>query len=135
MNGGTGYNGSAGHSAGQAGHSAGGQAPTPRTVTTDASAPAGYGSVPAEAPGANGDGHHGSTLQTGTLPPASPPPAAYTPPTPRLPEAGEVPSSPADRPGLYTPPAAHSPSPTSYATPVSRSDFDDDVDVPPFMKR
>ena len=83
----------------------------------------------------NGDGHHGSTLQTGTLPPASPPPAAYTPPTPRLPEAGEAPSSPAERPGLYTPPAAHSPSPTSYATPVSRSDFDDDVDVPPFMKR
>ena len=63
---------------------------------------------------ANGDGHHSSTLQTGTLPPASPPPAAYTPPTPRLPERGEAPTSPADG-RLYTPPAAHSPSPTSYA--------------------
>ena len=83
------------------------------------------------APSTNGDGHHGSALQTGTLPPASPPPAAYTPPTPRLPEHGEAPTSP----GLYTPPAAHSPSPTSYASPVTRSDFDDDVDVPPFMKR
>ena len=85
------------------------------------------------APVANG--HHSSTLQSGTLPPASPPPAAYTPPTPRLPEHGEAPSSPVDRPGLYSPPAAHSPSPTSYSAPPRRSDFDDDVDVPPFMKR
>jgi cell division protein FtsZ len=110
--------------------SAVGQAPAPRA--TDG-APPSY-APPAEAPTApstNGDGHHSSALQTGTLPPASPPPAAYTPPTPRLPEHGEAPTSP----GLYTPPAAHSPSPTSYASPGTRSDFDDDVDVPPFMKR
>jgi cell division protein FtsZ len=115
-----------------ASHSAVGQAPAPRAAVAE-SAPPSY-APPAEAPAApttNGDGHHGSSLQTGTLPPASPPPAAYTPPTPRLPEHGEAPTSP----GLYTPPAAHSPSPTSYATPASRSDFDDDVDVPPFMKR
>ncbi|HEX3258166.1 MAG TPA: cell division protein FtsZ [Pseudonocardia sp.] len=115
------------------GLAAAGQAPAPRVAAAESSAPPAY-APPAEAPPApstNGDGHHGSALQTGTLPPASPPPAAYTPPTPRLPEHGEAPTSP----GLYTPPAAHSPSPTSYASPVTRSDFDDDVDVPPFMKR
>jgi cell division protein FtsZ len=122
---------SAGGSNGASGLSAVGQAPAPRAAAADGSPPS-Y-APPAEAPAApttNGDGHHGA-LQSGTLPPASPPPAAYTPPTPRLPEHGEAPTSP----GLYTPPAPHSPSPTSYATPVSRSDFDDDVDVPPFMKR
>ena len=136
-------NGATGHRPGQVGsvpatnHASGlaaaGQAPAPRVAAAESSAPPAY-APPAEAPPApstNGDGHHGSALQTGTLPPASPPPAAYTPPTPRLPEHGEAPTSP----GLYTPPAAHSPSPTSYATPVNRSDFDDDVDVPPFMKR
>jgi cell division protein FtsZ len=111
------------------------QAPAPRPAV-----PSGYsapeGATPADyAPAttpqsSNDDAHHSSTLQTGTLPPAGPPPAAYTPPTPRLPEAGETPSS-----GLYTPPAAHSPSPTSYAPPASRAELDDDVDVPPFMKR
>ena len=120
-----------GSNGGASGLSAVGQAPAPRAAVADG-APPSY-APQAEAPAApttNGDGHH-SALQSGTLPPASPPPAAYTPPTPRLPEHGEAPTSP----GLYTPPAAHSPSPTSYATPVSRSDFDDDVDVPPFMKR
>ena len=120
-----------GSNGGASGLSAVGQAPAPRAAVAD-SAPPSY-APPSEAPAApttSGDGHH-SALQSGTLPPASPPPAAYTPPTPRLPEHGEAPTSP----GLYTPPAAHSPSPTSYATPVSRSDFDDDVDVPPFMKR
>ena len=62
------------------------------------------------------EAHHSNALQAGTLPPASPPPAAYTPPTPRLPEAGEASPTPVERSGLYTPPAAHSPSPTSYAT-------------------
>jgi len=136
-------NGATGHRPAQVGsvpatnHASGlaaaGQAPAPRAAAAESSAPPAY-APPAEAPAApstNGDGHHGSALQTGTLPPASPPPAAYTPPTPRTPEHGEAPTSP----GLYTPPAAHSPSPTSYASPVTRSDFDDDVDVPPFMKR
>jgi cell division protein FtsZ len=136
-------NGTAGHRPGQvssvpatnhnSGLAAVGQAPAPRAALAESSASSAY-VPPVEAPAApttNGDGHHGSPLQTGTLPPASPPPAAYTPPTPRLPEHGEAPASP----GLYTPPSAHSPSPTSYASPVTRSDFDDDVDVPPFMKR
>jgi cell division protein FtsZ len=120
-----------GSNGGASGLSAVGQAPAPRAAVADGSPPS-YApqAEAAAAPTTNGDGHH-SALQSGTLPPASPPPAAYTPPTPRLPEHGEAPTSP----GLYTPPAAHSPSPTSYATPVSRSDFDDDVDVPPFMTR
>ena len=119
-----------GSNGGASGLSAVGQAPAPRAAVADSAPPSYAPQAEAPAPTTNGDGHH-SALQTGTLPPASPPPAAYTPPTPRLPEHGEAPTSP----GLYTPPAAHSPSPTSYATPVSRSDFDDDVDVPPFMKR
>jgi cell division protein FtsZ len=135
-------NGAAGHRPGQvsaapvASHASGlaavGQAPAPRAAVAENSASSAY--VPPAEPTTNGDGHH-SALQTGTLPPASPPPAAYTPPTPRLPEHGEAQASPVERPGLYTPPAANSPSPTSYASPVTRSDFDDDVDVPPFMKR
>jgi cell division protein FtsZ len=74
-----------------------------------------------------------SPLQTGTLPPATPPPTAYTPPTPRLPDPGEVPAPAVERSALYTPPSAHAPSPTSYVAPVV--EFDDEVDVPPFMKR
>ncbi len=101
---------------------------------SDGGTQAGYGAATADTP-ANGDGSHGSALQSGTLPPASPPPAAYTPPTPRLPEPGEAPPSPAERSGLYTPPAANSPAPTSYGASASRVDLDDDVDVPPFMKR
>ncbi len=110
-------------------------APRPAHAGAEGADPSGYAPVDAPASVAsNGDGHHSSALQTGTLPPAGPPPAAYTPPTPRLPEPGEAPST-TERSSLYTPPAAHSPSPTSYATPASRTDFDDDVDVPPFMKR
>ena len=131
---------SAGHGtahSGNGGQSAGAPAPRPAVASSygsaDGDAATGY-TAPA-APAANGDSQHNSSLQTGTLPPASPPPAAYSPPTPRLPEAGETPSTPVERAGLYTPPAAHSPSPTSYAAPASRADLDDDVDVPPFMKR
>ncbi len=138
-----GQSGPAGHGGGSASGVNGGygtgdsaQTPAPRPANAGAeAAPSGYATAEAPASVAsNGDGHHGSALQTGTLPPAGPPPAAYTPPTPRLPEPGEAPST-TERSSLYTPPAAHSPSPTSYATPASRTDFDDDVDVPPFMKR
>ena len=118
-----------------AAHGGHGTAPASRPAGGygDGAAPTGYAAAPAQVP--NGEAHHSSALQAGTLPPASPPPAAYTPPTPRLPEAGEASPSPIERSGLYTPPAAHSPSPTSYTAPVSRADLDDDVDVPPFMKR
>jgi cell division protein FtsZ len=77
--------------------------------------------------------HQSSPLQTGTLPPATPPPTAYTPPTPRMPDPGEVPSPAPERTSLYTPPTAHTPAPTTYAAPTI--DLDDEVDVPPFMKR
>jgi cell division protein FtsZ len=77
--------------------------------------------------------HQASPLQTGTLPPATPPPTAYTPPTPRMPDPGEVPSPAPERTSLYTPPTAHTPAPTTYAAPTI--DLDDEVDVPPFMKR
>jgi cell division protein FtsZ len=83
--------------------------------------------------GSGSSAHQPSPLQAGTLPPAAPSPTAYTPPIPRLPDPGEVPSPAAERSSLYTPPAAHTPSPTSYATPVV--ELDDEVDVPPFMKR
>ncbi len=83
--------------------------------------------------GEGGSAYQPSPLQTGTLPPATPPPTAYTPPTPRQPDPGEVPGHVAERSALYTPPPAHTPSPTSYASPPV--DLDDEVDVPPFMKR
>jgi cell division protein FtsZ len=83
--------------------------------------------------GSEGGSHQASPLQTGTLPPATPPPTAYTPPTPRMPDPGEVPNPAPERTSLYTPPTAHTPAPTTYAAPTI--DLDDEVDVPPFMKR
>jgi cell division protein FtsZ len=94
------------------------------------------GAADAHQPGAYQPGaHQASPLQSGTLPPAAPPPSSYAPPTPRMPDLGEAPSPSLDRPSLYTPPSAYSPTPkTSY--PTSRAaDLDDEVDVPPFMKR
>jgi hypothetical protein len=52
-----------------------------------------------------------------------------------MPDPGEVPGPSLDRPALYTPPSAHSPSPTSYSAASRAADLDDEVDVPPFMKR
>ena len=86
----------------------------------------------AMANGSDSGAHQPSPLQTGTLPPATPPPTAYTPPTPRMPDAGEAPGTAPERTSLYTPPTAHTPAPTTYAAPA---DLDDEVDVPPFMKR
>jgi cell division protein FtsZ len=95
--------------------------------------------------------------QTGTLPPAAPSPAAaqpasypagshsaashsvgtpsYSPPAPRQPdpvrrEAGHDQASEAARPQV-----APERSTPLYTRPVQADDFDDDVDVPPFMKR
>jgi cell division protein FtsZ len=119
-----------------------GGGPAQNGYGSPASQPEGFGNS-GSAPGsssANGNGaaesasaHQPSTFQTGTLPPATPPSTAYTPPTPRLPDPGEAPSPAVERSTLYTAPSAHSPSPTSYGSPAT--DFDDEVDVPPFMKR
>ena len=57
-----------------------GQAPAPRAAARTVRRRATPRRPRHAAPATNGDGHHGSALQTGTLPPASPPPAAYTPP-------------------------------------------------------
>jgi cell division protein FtsZ len=82
-----------------------------------------------------------SPHQSGTLPPAAPPSgstgAPYSPPTPRQPdtarrEFGYEPVEPA-RPQTTPPPSA-APS-SGYTQPMDATDLDDDVDVPPFMKR
>ncbi|HEY0814125.1 MAG TPA: cell division protein FtsZ [Pseudonocardia sp.] len=144
---GAGHNGAGSHN-GAGGHNGGGGNGTRQTAT------GAYAASAAQEGAAAGSAAHGSSggngapayqpnsyqpgsqqpspLQSGTLPPAAPP-AAYTPPTPRQPDPGEVPSPVAERSGYYTPPAAHSPSPTSYTSPAP--ELDDEVDVPPFMKR
>jgi cell division protein FtsZ len=88
--------------------------------------------------------------QAGALPPAAPAPTAdsngspYTPPAPRSPEtsvrdsehdAGLPPpiAAPERAASLHTPPSTPTPSPYRSAPMVS--DLDDDVDVPPFMRR
>jgi cell division protein FtsZ len=73
--------------------------------------------------GASAGGGHG-THQTGVLPPAS----GFAPPAPRQPD--NVRPEPEH---LSTPPAERSLPP--FTQPVQATDFDDDVDVPPFMKR
>ena len=73
--------------------------------------------------GASAGGGHG-THQTGVLPPAS----GFAPPAPRQPD--HVRPEPEH---LSTPPAERSLPP--FTQPVQATDFDDDVDVPPFMKR
>ena len=78
------------------------------------------GHAPAGASAGNGHGAH----QTGVLPPAS----GFTPPAQRQPDHAR--SEPEH---LATPPAERSLPP--FTQPVQAADFDDDVDVPPFMKR
>ncbi|WP_433280134.1 cell division protein FtsZ [Pseudonocardia xinjiangensis] len=77
--------------------------------------------------------------QAGTLPPPAPSPGPYAPPAPRQPDSPRRDQS--FDPGH--PPAADSPRPPAapdrpnpgFTRPVEADDFDDDVDVPPFMKR
>jgi cell division protein FtsZ len=114
--------------------------PAQTGYSSPASQPESFGNSGSAGSSTSGDGagegasaHQPSTFQTGTLPPATPLPTAYTPPTPRLPDAGELPSPAVERSSLYTAPAAHTPSPTSYGS--APADLDDEVDVPPFMKR
>jgi cell division protein FtsZ len=103
--------------------------------------------------------------QSGELPPASPQPAAhgspYTPPAPRRPEsslrdphetapatsastpaAGTASTGTAPRPAPTTPPPSYSApghglsgSISDYGSATRVSELDDDVDVPPFMRR
>ena len=74
--------------------------------------------------------------QSGTLPPSAPASGSYAPPAPRQPD------SPRRDPGYDSsaqpadgsrPPAQDRTPP--FTQPVEAADFDDDVDVPPFMKR
>jgi cell division protein FtsZ len=100
-------------------------------------------SGPAQAPVPGASPH-----QSGTLPPAAPPPgsaaastAPYAPPAPRQPETARQgygydtaepvrqPQPPAAPPAVVERPAP------SYSPPMDAVDLDDDVDVPPFMKR
>jgi cell division protein FtsZ len=91
--------------------------------------------------------HQTPSHQTGVLPPARPEPTpGFAPPSPRQPEVTRTPepyraepyrsepvsseATPERSTALYTPPTLSSP---TRATPVD--DLDDDVDVPPFMKR
>jgi cell division protein FtsZ len=86
----------------------------------------------------------GGANQYGTLPPASAPAAApnpYAPPAPRRPESsGREPGSDHPEQGEHAQPAAQAVVPERSAPAFTRSvdtheDLDDDVDVPPFMKR
>ncbi|GEL20792.1 cell division protein FtsZ [Pseudonocardia asaccharolytica] len=109
--------------------------------------PAGGSAQTGHAPPHNGTGAPPPTQsafgtgpnQTGTLPPAAP----YAPPVPRRPEAPRYdpalpePSHPAGTEPPSVPPAS-SPgigSPPATATGATSPDADDDVDVPPFMRR
>jgi cell division protein FtsZ len=95
----------------------------------------------AQGSSSSGSGNGGAParpLQTGTLPPA-----AYTPPEPRRPEVpaaqqAPTPSVPSPQPVQTAPPVAppvvERPAP-NHPPAGAELDLDDDVDVPPFMKR
>ncbi|GEL23297.1 cell division protein FtsZ [Pseudonocardia sulfidoxydans NBRC 16205] len=74
--------------------------------------------------------------QAGTLPPAAPlPQQTYVPPAPRSPESGRADPAMSSLGGAHAAPTTPTHGP---AVPVSDGDFDDlddDVDVPPFMRR
>ncbi|AEA25009.1 cell division protein FtsZ [Pseudonocardia benzenivorans] len=98
----------------------------PSTISAPATPPAAVTQAPA-----HGLGHN----QAGTLPPAAPVPSqsapSHVPPAPRTPDAGR------SEPAMSTLPGS-SAAPAGSAVPVSDNDFDDlddDVDVPPFMRR
>ena len=111
-------------------------APPVATVTTAPMAPlttAPATTAPVTTAPTQGLGHN----QAGTLPPAAPlPQQTYVPPAPRSPEGGRTDpamSSLGNGGGHVAPAPTH-----GAAVPVSDGDFDDlddDVDVPPFMRR
>ncbi|MGI5129367.1 cell division protein FtsZ [Pseudonocardia sp. CA-107938] len=128
---------------------------TSSSTTSSATTSNGNGSAtgqPAPRPNGQGNGHTGAAGPTASAaPPARPnqtgtlPPAAYTPPEPRRPEVPATP--PAAQQPVQTvqtvqtapppAPAVERPSPgiAPPAAAVELDDLDDDVDVPPFMKR
>ncbi|MFR9802893.1 cell division protein FtsZ [Pseudonocardia sp. RS010] len=115
-------------------------------------APSAPSAPPPGGPG-NGQPTHSSTAfgaganQSGTLPPVAP----YSPPAPRQPETRQNPAmtelgGPVGEPGSahpqppqeQVPPAASAPSTASNPSPGAEApatEVDDDVDVPPFMRR
>jgi cell division protein FtsZ len=108
----------------------------------------GNGAAPVPPPAATGFGHAPAAHQSGTLPPAAP----YTPPrepevsrreppaasfsalAPEPPAAG-LPSTPPAGSSLPNGSSSGGGSSSSKAPSADRYDFDDDVDVPSFMKR
>ena len=111
-----------------------GPAPSPAPSSGGGYSSGGYGSgFGAHPPAAHsGNGNTGHTAsgahQTGTLPPAVPGPAEQYPPSPRRPEHPQ--------PGDGSAPGTAERSAPAYTRPAeTHDDLDDDVDVPPFMKR
>ncbi len=117
-------------------------APAASSNGSGSTAPPPTAPAPAPAPAA-------SPHQSGTLPPAAPPPgsaaasaAPYAPPAPRQPDDGPPGSTAttprsrcASRSRPPAPPAVVERPAPSYTQPMDAADLDDDVDVPPFMKR
>ncbi|MBW0133413.1 cell division protein FtsZ [Pseudonocardia abyssalis] len=111
----------------------------PATPAAPAAAANGSTPPPPYQGASNGNGYAGSN-QSGTLPPAAAPSGF---PEPRRPESARPVTEPAPEPPAYTPPAAHTPPAppvverpaSSYGQQAPVDDLDDDVDVPPFMKR
>jgi cell division protein FtsZ len=115
-------------------------APPPPPPVEASAPPAVNGNGPVPVP----NGSH----QAGVLPPAAGT-GGFTPPAPRVPDSPRV-EAPRETPraeplrpeshrsdGLRAEPAQHEPAVERSlpAHPVQATDFDDDVDVPPFMKR
>jgi cell division protein FtsZ len=118
-------------------------APAPAASSNGSGGIAPPPSAPAPAPAPLASPH-----QSGTLPPAAPLPgsaaasgAPYAPPAPRRPETarreyGYDTTEPVrQQPPPVAPPAVVERPAPSYAQPMDAVDLDDDVDVPPFMKR
>jgi cell division protein FtsZ len=106
--------------AGVSGATAGSTPPTP---------PAGNGAAPQQRPAGTpeGAGHGNGANRTGALPPAAP----FVPPEPRRPEQPRRDAATGDP----ARPAADPPSTAPSAGTARPDEVDDDVDVPPFMKR
>jgi cell division protein FtsZ len=73
--------------------------------------------------------------QAGTLPPAAPPTAGGFAPAPRQPDAVRRESTYEPVPEPQRPHVSERSTAPVYTQPVDVTDLDDDVDVPPFMKR
>jgi len=112
-----------------------------------AAGPEQHGYRPAPSPAGTGYRNaYDTSYQSGALPPASPSHAGngnghaspYSPPAPRRPDTvepeGTLPAAVPERPAPAYPSTAHGSSGISSAAAMV-SDLDDDVDVPPFMRR